>query len=77
MTEFCRFKSCEVYDQCVDKTRGMDIPFTIMEEMMQVLHTTTNFNIVKNSVHYDFDLNGVNLRNHYGELIRLSDHCRL
>lgn len=55
----------------------MQLPEGIMEEIMQVMHQTANFLIVKNSVHYDFDLNGINLRNYYNELLAISDQCRL
>ena len=55
----------------------MQLPEGVMEEIMRIMHQTANFLIVKNSVNYDFDLNGVNLRNYYNELLAISDNCRL
>lgn len=54
----------------------MQLPEGVMEEMMQVMHRTANYLIVKNSVPFDFDLNGINLRNYYNELLAISDSCR-
>jgi hypothetical protein len=48
-----------------------------MQAMMTVLHQTTNYMIVKNSVQYDFEMNGINLRNYYNTLLEMSDDCIL
>ena len=77
MTRFCNANDCSVYDSCMAVRSSMQLPEGIMEEIMQVMHQTANFLIVKNSVHYDFDLNGINLRNYYNELLAISDLCRL
>ena len=55
----------------------MKIPETVMEEVMKVMHQTSNYLIVKNNVSYDFEMNGVNLRNYYNKLLEISDHCRI
>ena len=55
----------------------MNIPFEVMQNTMNVLHQTSNYMIVKNSVRYDFEMNGINLRNYYNKLLEMSDHCKL
>lgn len=76
MTRLCNEQECSVFKSCTAVKSSMQLPEGVMEEMMQVMHRTANYLIVKNSVPFDFDLNGINLRNYYNELLAISDSCR-
>ena len=77
MSKLCNKNDCSVFDECTDVIKSMKIPETVMEEVMKVMHQTSNYLIVKNNVSYDFEMNGVNLRNYYNKLLEISDHCRI
>lgn len=77
MSKFCNKNDCPVFDECIDVIKSMQIPETVMDEVMQVMHQTSNYLIVKNNVNYDFEMNGVNLRNYYNKLLEISDNCRI
>lgn len=76
VTHFCNEKDCSVYGTCREVSVSMQLPEGVMEEMMLAMSQTANYLIVKNSVRFDFDLNGINLRNYYNKLLEISDQCR-
>ena len=77
MSTPCNQNDCPVYEQCISVKETMNIPFEVMQNTMNVLHQTSNYMIVKNSVRYEFEMNGINLRNYYNKLLEMSDHCKL
>lgn len=73
----CIKNECPAHKKCMSIKESMNISLEVMQAMMTVLHQTTNYMIVKNSVQYDFEMNGINLRNYYNTLLEMSDDCIL